>query len=238
MGEKHEEPSWLLLVPGDGDRTVLYIGGGAPAVTAALSAAFGRVVAVECVTSRPDAAWSHGGQSRAANVLRVRAAALDLPVRLASVDLAVLDGVVDELPYDVTDERPSTVQHQLLQAVHSVLKPGAVVCLGVGNRWVRLRSIRRTSGGYVRSVLGYRELLESVGFSGVRVWCAFPSWEDPKFLVECEQTVFDYFLRVFDRGRRWGIRRAAGRLLHSLGVLKYAAPSYAILAKREASASA
>lgn len=80
----------------------------------------------------------------------------------------------------------------------------------------------------------YRRLLTAINYGDIRVWCAYPDCRDPKFLVECEQPVFDHFLRLFTPSPQDGLRGLARRILNASRLLKYAAPSYSVLARRRA----
>lgn len=159
-----------------------------------------------------------------------------LAVPQASVDLAVLAGVLGEVNLWAPGTRPREAWESLLRATHARLKPGGHVFLAAENRWALSRALML--GGGSRSVLAslraYRALLVTTGFSAVRSWCAFPDWEDPKFLVECREPVFDHFLRILAPSPLRVERRAIRGFLNSVGALKYTAGWYWILGRRDA----
>ncbi len=153
-----------------------------------------------------------------------------------SVDLVVLPGVLGDVKRWAPGTRPREAWGSLLRATYARLKPGGHVFLAAENRWALSRAL--TLGGGSRSVLAslraYRALLVTTGFSAVRSWCAFPDWEDPKFLVECRQPVFDHFLRILAPRPLRVERRAVHGFLNAVGALKYTARWYWILGRRDA----
>lgn len=153
----------------------------------------------------------------------------------ASVDLAVLPGILADVKRWAPGARPRQAWGSLLRAVHTRLKPGGHVFWAAENRWAISRVFALGAGrrSALTSVREYRALLTKAGFGAIRTWCAFPDWEDPKFLVECHQPVFDYFLHVLAPRPRRMERRAVRGVLNTLGALKCTARWYWILGRRE-----
>ena len=153
----------------------------------------------------------------------------------ASVDLAMVAGVLGDVKRWAPGARPREAWGSLFRAIHTRLKPGGHVFVAVENRWAISRAFALGAGrrSALTSVREYRALLTKAGFGAIRTWCAFPDWEDARFLVECHQPVFDYFLHVLAPRSRRVERRAVRGVLNTLGALKYTARWYWILGRRE-----
>jgi hypothetical protein len=153
----------------------------------------------------------------------------------ASVDLIVVSGAPAEVQGWAPVARSREARGSLFRAIHARLKPGGHVFMAVENRWaiswgLALRTGRRS---LLSSPRQCRALLAKTGFGAIRTWCAFPDWQDPRFLVECQQLVFDYFVRVLAPGPGRIERRVVRRALSALGALKYTARWYWILGRRD-----
>jgi hypothetical protein len=158
-----------------------------------------------------------------------------LAVPEASADLAVLPGVLGAVNRWAPGTRPREAWKLLLRATHARLKPGGHVFLAAENRWALSRAPTQGGGrpSVSASLRAYRRLLVRAGFSGIRMWCAFPNWDDAKFLVECRPRVFDHFLATIGSRSLRIERRALRNLLNSAGALKYTARWYWILGRRD-----
>ena len=159
----------------------------------------------------------------------------NLPVPEAGVDLAVLPGVLGDVKRWAPGTRPHQAWESLVRATYARLKPGGHVFLAAENRWAISRMLALGTGrrSTQASLRAYRALLVTAGFSAVRSWCAFPDWEDPKFLVECRPQVFDHFLRILAPRPLRVERRAVRGFLNAVGALKYTARWYWILGRRD-----
>ena len=214
-----ETACWTVLAPVASGGSVLWVGPAHGDQIARLSLIFGEVSTVNPMDalSLPES-WA------------------GLAVPEASVDLAVLPGVLADVKGWGPGARPRQAWESLLRAVHTRLKPGGHVFWAAENRWAFPRASGTGAGRrpVLVSVGGCRALLAKSGFSAIRMWCAFPDCEDPKFLVECRQPVFDYFLRVLAPRPRSAERRLVRGALNAVGVLKYTARWYWILGRRSA----
>ena len=217
-GAPLETASWAVLAPVPPGGSVLWIGPARGDPFARLSLIFDQISEFDPRDAESSAeSWEK------------------LAVPEASIDLAVVPGVLTDVKRWAPAARRRVAWGALLRAVHTRLKPGGHVLVAVENRWA-------ISGVFAlrawwRSLLGtpqeYRALLAEAGFGAIRTWCAFPDCEDPKFLVECRQPVFDYFVRVLAPGPRGIERRAVRGALNALGALKYTARWYWILGRRD-----
>jgi SAM-dependent methyltransferase len=214
-----EFASWQLLLPVDAGGRVLYLGsaGGDTAIRLALG--FEVILVVEPTLEQARATRTRAEALGVGRIRVVSSDSVDLAVRPASVDLAMVE-VLD--PYPAAPPGASLGGHAgglraVLRSIHSALKPGGYICLGIARPPI---GPRRTglSGGL--SMGRYRRLLTAINYGDIRVWCAYPDWRDPKFLVECEQPVFDHFLRRFTPSRQDGLRGLARRVLNASRLLK------------------
>lgn len=213
-----ESASWTVLAPVPANGSVLWVGPARESQLQHLSLIFGRLSAVD-LESRDGAAeaWDR----------------LAVPDR--SIDLAVVAGVLGDVSRWAPGARPREAWLSLLRALHAKIKPGGHIFVAAENRWAISRALALGAGRRpVRASLrGYRAALIRVGFSAIRMWYAFPDCEDPKFLVECRQPVFDHFLRVLAPRARGAKRRAVRGAVNAVGALKYTARWYWILGRRD-----
>ena len=227
--ENLDRASWHLLLPASADATVLEIGAGLGTVTHALALAYRCVLALEPTMERVTFMRRRFAEEGLGNVHVIQADPLDLPVRRESADLVVLNGV---LGWACSDGRRRQVRHRLLETVRTVIKPGGLVYLAGGNRWaLHAGGVGRRAA--LASARGYRMLLEAAGYTDVRIWCALPSHDEPRFLVAYEPGIFDHFTRALAAPPRTPARRLAWRVLNSLGLLKQMTGSYCLVARRD-----
>lgn len=251
--------NWHMLVPLPATATALDVGADLGTVAHALALSYRRVVALDPSAARARFARHRLDQERLTGAHAVAGDLLALPVRRSSVDLVVLLGVLGAVAREAQGGRPAESQRRLLEEVRAALKPGGWVVLGVDNRfassylagapdpdfrlpWAGLlprplaRALAWIAGRpgatpSLHSVRGYRRLLARAGFEDVRVWCALPGYAEPRLLVACAQGPFAHFLANLSAVGTSAPRRIVRGLLHRLGLLKYMAPSYCILAR-------
>jgi SAM-dependent methyltransferase len=226
-----DRANWHLLFPTSAEATVLEVGAGLGTVTHALALAYRHVVALEPTAERVHFMQRRLAEDGLANVHVIQSSLVDLPLRQESVDLAVLNGVLGWASGDAFGRRARWIHLRILEGIRSVIRPGGLVYLGVENRWgLGAGGVRRRAA--FASLSGYRKLLAAAGYFDVRVWCALPSHEDPRFLVVCEQRAFDHFLRALTLPPRAVSRRFVWSVLNSLGLLKQMTRSYCIVGRR------
>ena len=229
-----EIPSWHLVPPIAPPARVLYLGAGGGDVAARLALTFGLLLVVEPSLERASATRA---RSEALGVGQVRVACgdgADLPVHPGSLDLAVLDAPQAGTARFALGH--SADRLHLLASIHSALKPGAFLCLrvhsGSGDGSMSAQGLSRLAT--LLAVNRYRRLLRDCAYGEIRVWCAYPDCGDPKFIVEWNQHIFDYFVRHFGTNPKARFRVAAQRILNAARLLKYTAPGYLLLARRPA----
>jgi SAM-dependent methyltransferase len=253
-----DRANWHLLLPLPRTGTVLDIGAGSGAIAHAMANCYGHVIAIEPVIERIEFMQQRFRQEGLNNVTLVRGDAGRIPLPPGSVDLAILNGVLEWIPWSVTDGRPRDVQLAALRNVREVLRAGGFLCIGIENRWM----IEYFMGGndphadipwvtilprfladayarwrtgqpyrnYLYSVGGYRRLMEEAGFSDVEVYCALPSYNHPRFIIPFDEGVFAYFREHF-AVRSSRKRRWALRLLRLLKIDKHLVYSFFIIAR-------
>jgi SAM-dependent methyltransferase len=224
-------PSWHLLPPVVPPVRVLYLGTGGGDVAARLALSFGPLLIVESSLGRACATRARSGALGAGQVLTVCGDVRRLPLRPASLDLAVLD-----VPraHPEAQLRHSADALLLLVSLHSGLKPGGFLCLRLHDASTEEAGTRRRHGrlSMLVSLTRFRRLLRDSAYGDIRIWCAYPDCADPKFIVEWQQPVFDYFVHHFGRNSKARLRAAAQHLFNAVRLLKYTAPGYLVLARR------
>jgi SAM-dependent methyltransferase len=161
----------------------------------------------------------------------VSSGAVDLAVRPGTIDLAVVELLSQgrRPPPGWVWGGQTVPARPLLQSIHAALKPGGVLYVGLP------RQAGRPAASGLFSLLSMgrvRRLLTQTGYGEIRVWCAYPDCADPRFLVACEQPVFEWFLRLAASRTTGPLRTVAQRLVNATHLLKYTAPGYSLRARR------
>lgn len=101
---------------------------------------------------------------------------------------------------------------------------------------------RRGAAGYrnyLYSSHGYARLLRKVGFTGVQIYAAIPSYNDPRFLLPLKRGAFSHYVRSFETapgGNR--LRRIIKEVLLRANLLQYFTYAFAIVAQKPAAGPA
>lgn len=129
-----QRASWLALLGLNDDATALDIGSGYGAITHALAKTARQVYSVEAMTERIEFTNERMRQEGLTNVQLIQASALHLPLAVESLDLIVVNGVLEWLGEWDLEDSPRTVQLRFLQKLHHLLKPGGSLVIGIENR--------------------------------------------------------------------------------------------------------
>lgn len=135
---------------------------------------------------------------------------LKLPFSDASIDVALLNGVLEWMGAADIDASPDRVQLEALKEIRRVLKPQGVLYIGIENRYSvsTLRGQRihgelpfvgllprfisnfitkavtgKPHRTFIYTLFGYRRLLRKAGFTDVDFFLPYPSYHDPNYLV-------------------------------------------------------
>lgn len=256
-----DRANWHLLVDLPQSSRVLDVGAGTGAISHALAKRFHEVIAVEPVLERAQFLQLRFRQEDFSNVMVIRSSIWELPLAPSSVDLIVLNGVLEWVAEGSLDA-PDQVQKSALNRVFQLLRPGGYLYLGIGNRlfiqylvgardphsglpfvtvlprqiaqWYARKRGKSAYSNYLYSYWGYRRILRTVGFSDVQIYNALPSYDEPRYLVPVEQPIFSYFAHHFPLIAPPSniIKKMVHWILNATGVLKYLQYSFVILAKK------
>jgi len=135
---------------------------------------------------------------------------LRLPFKDSSIDVVLLNGVLEWMGAAEIDATPRDVQLKALKEIKRVLKPGGALYIGIENRCslaalrgqkihgelpfigllprVIANAITKTVTGrphrtYIYTISGYRKLLRQAGLNKIDFYLPYPSYHDPDFLV-------------------------------------------------------
>jgi SAM-dependent methyltransferase len=138
---------------------------------------------------------------------------LRLPFPNTSVDIVILNGVLEWMGAADIDATPDRVQVEALKEIRRVLKPGGVLYIGIENRYSistllgqkihgelpfvgllprrlsnfitkRLRGEQHRT--YIYSIRGYRQLLKHAGFHQNDFYLPYPSYHHANYLIPLE----------------------------------------------------
>jgi SAM-dependent methyltransferase len=179
----------------------------------------------------------------------VRGDRLQLPFAAGSLDLVVLDGVLQQSPGFSPTERPREAQLHLLRECLRVLAPTGKVAIAGPNRFYS-RSIlgdtphgdfpfttflprrladavsrllgRRSYQNHIHSAHGYERLLRQAGYGSVNVFMAVPSTQKPILILPVENNrLLRRTLMSSENVPRQTWKRTVYRMLVNMGLLKY-----------------
>lgn len=256
-----DRANWHLLVDLPSSSRVLDVGAGTGTISHALAKRFHEVIAVEPVLEHAQFMQLRFRQEDLSNVMVIRSSIWELPLAPSSVDLIVLNGVLEWVAEGHQDA-PDQVQKSALNRVFQLLRPGGYLYLGIDNRlffkylvgacdphsglpfvtvlprqiarWYARKRGKSAYSNYLYSYWGYRRILRTAGFSDVQIYNALPSYDEPRYLVPMEETIFSYFIHNFPLITPPSniIKRMMYRILNATRVFKYLQYSFVILAKK------
>lgn len=135
---------------------------------------------------------------------------LRLPFSDSSIDVAVLNGVLEWMGAAEIDATPDRVQLEALLEIRRILKPGGTLYIGIENRysistlcglrihgelpfvglfprWFSNLVTKLVKGKqhrtYIYSLGGYRRLLRRAGFGQTDFYLPYPSYHHPNYLI-------------------------------------------------------
>lgn len=150
-----QRASWLPLLALPKMAVVLDVGSGYGAITHALAVACNEVHSVEAIPQRVEFTGARLQQEGLANVHLVQGSALHLPYPAATFDAIVVNGILEWIGDWDPEGDPRSAQLRFLKRIHSLLKPGGVLLVGIENR-IAYDSF---TGGIDHSGLPYTGLL-------------------------------------------------------------------------------
>ena len=255
-----DRANWHLLLPLNKESIVLDVGAGTGAITGAMASSYHHVIAVEPVQERITFMQERFRQDGLHNVTLIRSGVTKLPLLPCSVDLAILNGVLEWIPWSVDKGNPRDIQIQALRRLYDLLRPGGFLCVGIENRWtpdyfggandphadipyvtILPRFLAdwysrwktgRPYRNYLYSAWGYRKLFRTAGFSDTQVYCALPSYNYPSFIVPFDKPVFSYYQEHFYLFESSKKKRFVLDLFRALGLDKWLVYSFFIIGRK------
>ena len=248
---------WHALANLKSDSVVLDLGAGLGTISYVLSRSYAHVFAVEKVEERVEFMRLRFAQDGCDNITLIRTDIDLLPFPEQSLDLIVLNGVLEWLPYNRKDLNPREAQLHYLTKLRTLLKPGGTLYVGIENRlsykffagapdphiWIKFVPVlpRIVSDAvcklkigdryrpYTYSHLGYRKLLAQAGFREVEMLTVFPSYHDPKEIISLNSKS-ELFVK-----NTWMTKNplsaAVKRIMTELDLLKYFSHNYILFAR-------
>jgi len=181
----------------------------------------------------------------------------DAPIPHDSVDVVLLNGVLEWVPESIRAANPWSAQLSVLRALHKVLKPGGRLFLAIENR-VALRYLlgtpdhhselrfatllprplaslyssivnKRPYRVWTYTLRGYKRLLRDAGYDGVEAYEAFPQYQYPRRLILL--TDAQQLLEI--HSAQTGVEQRLLCILAKLGLAPYFVFTYAFVAAKQ-----
>jgi SAM-dependent methyltransferase len=199
-----------------------------------------------------------------ANVTLIHGNVFDLPFREGAIDAFLCMGLLEYSGTWKGNAKPSEVLKEFLRYLHKYLTAKGEIWIGIENRLNPAYLIGRTHHGdvpftplmprilangvsylfksepyktWTYSQRGYRRMLRMAGFERVEFYCAFPSYQRPRFLLPSGQKkVFTSLLKNPGIGSYRPITARIGlhvyRILDRMNLLGDFAPAFLIRAMK------
>lgn len=187
----------------------LDVGCGAGVISRGLAGQFAHVTGIDGNSDNVLLAESLTEDSGHGNVTYKHGLATKLPIATGSIDLAVLNGVLEWVGANDRGENPQALQMQALREAARVLQPNGLLYLAIENRWhprtllrdphthlpavnalprslANIVSNRMTGSPFQAYIYGYvklKKMLLSVGFNRVDIFIPFPGYHYPVFYI-------------------------------------------------------
>jgi len=255
-----DRANWHMFLPLSKESVALDVGAGSGVITEAMASFYHHVIAVEPVQERIVFMQTRFKQGGFHNVTLIRSGVTQLPLPPCSVDLAILNGVLEWIPWSVTEGNPRDVQIQALRRLNDLLRPGGFLCVGIENRWTLDYFLGATDPhaeipyvtilprfladwyarwktgrpyrNYLYSASGYQSLFQEAGFVDTQVYCALPSYNHPSFIVPLDKQVFNFYQDHFNTYEISKKRRLIRGLLRAMGLDKHLVYSFFIIGRK------
>lgn len=206
--------SFLQQHMSDGSfNAALDIGCGAGVVSRGLAQIFGHVTGIDGDPDNIALAESLSRDAGVGNMSFTSGYATDLPVGNESMDLVILNGVLEWVGQNTDGENPADRQLTVLSEARRVLRDDGILYLGIENRWhprtvlmdphsklplvnalpraladvvSRMRSDEPFQT-YIYGWRGYRSLLRAAGFLDVETFAPFTGYQFPVAYVRADK---------------------------------------------------
>lgn len=196
-------------VPVPDRRRALDLGCGAGVISRGLAAEFAEVIGLDVNPDNVELARSIAGEGGIQNATYRQAHATALPVEDNSVDLVVVNGVLEWVGVNDRGDNPRELQLRVLKEVARILRPGGVLYLAIENRWhpgtllkdphtglpwvnalprrmadkLSQRRVHRPFQAWIYGWRALRKLARAAGFSSIDPFIPFTGYQFPMFYV-------------------------------------------------------
>ncbi|HET6724739.1 MAG TPA: class I SAM-dependent methyltransferase [Gammaproteobacteria bacterium] len=196
-------------VPDSRRGRVVDLGCGGGVISRGLATVFNEVIGVDVNPDNVELARSIARDAGIANVSYRGAHASRLPIEDASVDLVVVNGVLEWVGVNDDGNSPRQMQLRVLREVGRILRPGGTLYLAIENRWhpgtllrdphsglrwvnalprplANMVSHRKANRPFQTWIYGWRSLRQLVaeaGFSVIKPYVPFTGYQFPRFYV-------------------------------------------------------
>jgi len=222
-----DRADWRFYMPLGSQSVALDIGAGLGRISIPLARVCGRVIACDRSLSRMEFLKKRSEAEKLSNIEVLVSDIFDLPLQEGSIDLIIMNGVLEWV--GVTDRfaDPRAAQIRALEICKKLLKPGGRLYIGIENRWALVYLRTHDHGGlrytsymprfvaniysklrgkgayrtYTYSRRGYEELLRQAGFTvGTDFYLLFPGYNLPRVIIPYgDLDAFAYAVRAFKR---------------------------------------
>lgn len=220
-----DRADWRLYIPLTKDSVVLDVGAGLGRISIPLARVCGRVIACDQSQARMAFLKQRAKTLNLTNIDVFVGDIYDLPLQNHSVDLIVMNGVLEWVGLTDKYKDPRVAQIKALEICKKLLKPGGRLYIGIENRWASTYLRATDHGGllytsymprfladwysrmrgkgayrtYTYSKKGYEKLFRDSGFSiKPDFYLLFPGYNLPRVIVPYEQIyMFQYAIKTF-----------------------------------------
>ncbi len=204
---------WHVILPLSSDATVLDIGSGWGNIALSLSKWCKQIYCCDVNMTNLRLLRSRMSDRGVHNVTAFQYEPNDfmkLPFPDSSIDVVILNGVLEWMGAAEIDASPKRVQIEALKEIRRVLSPEGALYIGIENRystgtlrgqrihgelpfvgllprWISNLITKQLKGEqhrtYIYSYWGYRRLLQQAGFKQIDFYLPYPSYHHPNYLI-------------------------------------------------------
>ena len=210
-------------------KAFLDVGAGSGIVSVCLSEEYEKGYALESQESFAEFMEHRFLMDSIGNVDVLHWSALQIPLPDNSIDLAVLNGVLEWIPHADKTANPRQVQLRFLREVSRCLAPGGKIAIAIENAWHHLQIKGFSAHGtarfvallpkpignivnrlvkkrpyleYIYSTFGYRKLLKEGGYGNCNIYVVVPDYYSPVDIYSFEKNALNEFFRKYHEGSR------------------------------------
>ena len=252
--------NWKFFLPITNKSNILELGAGFGAITSVLAHQCKHIIAIDSVKERAEFMIRRFKQDGIENVTVLNKAPYEIPMLLRQTNIVIVNELYGSEIIEKSLKKRKFKMLQFYKALfENLTKDGYMIvsfknCFSLSQikRFSRLLADSKTKN-VARSLLKYKmgnldilgntfmrslslrinkTLLKEAGFKDLKILCPLPNYNNPKFLIPYDDTLFAYHRKHFNSSHNKIIRQKILLLMAVLGIEKHIVDSYIIICRK------